>query len=213
MSVSNPGEVPDGRVKIEEPMARVDVICQQPHVGSMMDLAMSRRGRIDDQKTLGLDRVKLTFLLPLAEIVTDFHDQLKSRTGGFASMYYEVVDMQRNDLVRLDIHVGGVMVDGLSSIVHVDRVQADGRSIVDRLKKVIPRQMFKIAVQAVVGSKVFASAHIQPFRKDVTAKCYGGDASRKKKLLKKQAEGKKRMKTVGKVAIPQDAFLAILKKD
>ena len=177
--VSNPGDVPDGRVKIEEPVARVDVMCQQNHVGAMIELAMSRRGQIENQKVLGLDRIKLTFILPLAEIVTDFHDQLKSRSGGFASMYYDVTHMRGDKLVRLDILVAGERVDGLSSVVHEDRVQKDGRVIVDRLKQSIPRQMFKIAIQAVVASKVVASAHIQPFRKDVTAKCYGGDASRK----------------------------------
>lgn len=211
--VSNPGEVPEGRVKFEEPIARVDIICQQDQVGSMMELAMGRRGEIEDQKSLGLDRVKLVFKLPLAEIVTDFHDQMKSRSGGFGSMHYEVIGLRKSDLVKLDIHVAGTVVDGLSCVIHRDVVESEGRGIVDRLKLAIPRQMFKIAIQAVVGSKIVASAQIQPFRKDVTAKCYGGDSSRKKKLLKKQAEGKKRMKTVGKVTIPQDAFLTIMRLD
>lgn len=210
---ANPGSVPDGRVAIEEPIARVDVMCQQSHVGAMMDLGLSRRGVIVDHASLGMDRVKMTFDLPLAELVTDFHDALKSRSGGFASMTYEVTQMRQDRLVRLDILVAGNRVDGLSSIVHEDHVQREGRAIVDRLKLSIQRHMFKIQIQAVARGKIVASAHIQPFRKDVTAKCYGGDASRKKKLLKKQAEGKKRMKTVGKVVIPQDAFLAVLKRE
>lgn len=180
--VSSPADVPRGRVKFEEQIARVEVICQQEHVGSMMELAVSRRGEIEDQKSLGLERVKLVFRVPLIELVTDFHDAVKSRSSGFASINYELAGVRPSNLVRLDVHVAGEPVEGLSSIVHADTAQSEGRAIVERLKEVIPRQMFKVVIQAVIGSKIIASAHIRPFRKDVTAKCYGGDASRKKKL-------------------------------
>lgn len=180
--VSSPADVPDGRVKFEEQIARVEVICQQEHIGAMMELAISRRGEIEDQKTMGLDRVKLVFMVPLIELVTDFHDAVKSRSSGFASLNYELAGLRPSNLLRLDIHVAGEPVEGLSSILHADSAQAEGRAIAERLREVIPRQMFKVTIQAVIGSKIVASAHIPPFRKDVTAKCYGGDASRKKKL-------------------------------
>ncbi|KAI0566746.1 Translation elongation factor 4 [Gracilaria domingensis] len=186
--ISNPSAIPSGHVKIMEPYAKVEIICSHDHIGPLMDLAQSRRGELRDQRYVGLDRVKLVYSVPLAELVTDFHDVLKSRSAGFASMNYEMEGMKPNKLKRMDIHVAGQPVDGLSSVVHEEKAYSQGRWMVEKLKDVIPRQMFKVNIQAVVGGKILASQHINPYRKvysilaDVTAKCYGGDASRKKKL-------------------------------
>lgn len=211
--ISNPAEIPNGRVRFQELFANVDILCANDNVGAMVELLSSRRGILKDQAAVGTERMRITAEVPISEVVTDLHDSVKSRSAGFASMAYDITDFRASRMMRLDIRVAGESVAGLASVVHEDRVQRQARRVVETLRDVIPRQMFKVAIQAIVQGKVIASEHIAAFRKDVTAKCYGGDASRKKKLLKKQAEGKKRMKTLGKVAIPQEAFLAVLKKD
>eukprot|EP00178_Gracilaria_changii_P023426 TRINITY_DN708_c1_g1_i2.p1 TRINITY_DN708_c1_g1~~TRINITY_DN708_c1_g1_i2.p1 ORF type:complete len:618 (-),score=87.53 TRINITY_DN708_c1_g1_i2:2447-4300(-) len=163
--ISNPAAIPSGHVRIMEPYAEVEIICDQDHVGALMDLAQSRRGELKDHRYIGPDRVKLLYSLPLAELVTDFHDVLKSRSAGFASMNYEMGGMRQNRLKRMDIHVAGEPVDGLSSVVHDDKAYSHGRWMVEKLKDVIPRQMFKVSIQAVVGGKILASQHINPYRK------------------------------------------------
>lgn len=169
ISVSNPAAIPDGKMRIREPYARVELICHNEHIGGLMELAQSRRGELEDQQYIGLDRLKLVYLLPLSELVTDFHDAVKSRTSGFGSMHYEIVGMRQNQLKRMDVHIAGAVVDGLSCVVHEDKAYAEGRFLVEKLKNVIPRQMFKIAIQAVIANKVIASEHIPPFRKGKTA--------------------------------------------
>lgn len=164
-SVSNPAAIPNGKVRMKEPYARVELICHDEHIGGLMELAQSRRGELEDQRYIGLDRLKLVYSLPLSELVTDFHDAVKSRTSGFGSMHYEIVGMKQNPLKRMDVHIAGAPVDGLSCVVHEDKAYAEGRFLVEKLKSVIPRQMFKIAIQAVIGGKVIASEHIPPFRK------------------------------------------------
>lgn len=211
--ISSPAEIPQGRVRFQELFANVDILCANDNVGAMVELLTSRRGILKDQAAVGSERMRITAEVPISEVVTDLHDSVKSRSAGFASMAYDTTDFRPSKLVRLDVRVAGEDVAGLSSVVHEDRLQRQARRVVEALREAIPRQMFKVAIQAVVQGKVIASEHIAAFRKDVTAKCYGGDASRKKKLLKKQAEGKKRMKALGKVTIPQEAFLAVLKKD
>lgn len=163
--VSNPAAIPDGRVIIEEPYARVELICNEEHVGPLMELGQSRRGELRDQRYIGLDRVKLVYSLPMSELVTDFHDAVKSRSSGFASMNYELEEMRENKLRRMDVHIAGNVVDGLSCVVHEERAYEEGRILVEKLKGVIPRQMFKVAIQAVIGNKVIASEHISAFRK------------------------------------------------
>lgn len=163
--VSNPASIPDGKVKIMEPFTRVELICHDDHVGSIMELCQSRRGELQDQRYIGLDRVKLLYSLPLSELVTDFHDAVKSRSSGFGSMNYELDGMRQNKLKRMDVHIANAPIDGLSCVVHEDQAYAEGRFLVAKLKQVIPRQMFKVAIQAVIGSKVIASEHISAFRK------------------------------------------------
>lgn len=210
--ISSPSDIPSGRVGFQELFAKVDILCAHENVGAMLELVTTRRGILKDQRSVGTERARIVAEVPVSEVVSDLHDAVKSRSSGFASMAYETIGFQASPLVRMDIRVSGDDVPGLASVVHVDRVQRQARRVVQTLKELIPRQMFKVAIQAVVQGKVLASEHIPAFRKDVTAKCYGGDASRKKKLLKKQAEGKKRMKKIGKVSIPQEAFLAIVKQ-
>lgn len=163
--VSNPAAIPDGKVNIMEPYARVELICCDEHVGSLMELAQSRRGEIQDQRYMGLDRVKLVYSLPLSELVTDFHDAVKSRSSGFGSMSYELEDMRPNKLKRMDVLIANTPVDGLSCVVHADNAYTEGQFLVGKLRDVIPRQMFKVAIQAVIGGKVIASEHISAFRK------------------------------------------------
>lgn len=164
-TISNPAAIPDGRVKIREPYARVEVICNEEHVGSLMELGQSRRGELRDQRYIGLDRVKLVYSVPLSELVTDLHDAVKARSSGFASVSYEIEGGRESRLKRMDVLVAGVGVDGLSCVVHEDKAHAEGRVLVRKLKEVIPRQMFKVAIQAVTGGKVIASEHISAFRK------------------------------------------------
>ena len=213
MEIDNPSLLPDPqkREKIEEPYIKVEIITPENFVGTLMDLCQTRRGIFKDMKYFTLNRTCLVYELPLAEVVTDFFDQMKSRTKGYASMEYQILGYRADNLVKLDILVNKDTVDALSTIVHRDKAYYVGRALTEKLKELIPRHQFKVPIQASIGSKVIASEHIPPLRKDVLAKCYGGDISRKKKLLQKQAKGKKRMKAVGSVDVPQEAFMAVLK--
>lgn len=215
LQVDNPSTIPDPqyREKIEEPYVRVDIITPETFVGALMDLCQSRRGDFKDMKYITPERTTLTYEIPLAEVVTDFFDQLKSRSRGYASMEYQLIGYRTNDLVKLDIRINAETVDPLATIVHRDKAYGVGRALVEKLRELIPRHQFKIPLQAAIGSRVIASESIPALRKDVLAKCYGGDISRKKKLLQKQAKGKKRMKAIGTVDVPQDAFMAVLRLD
>lgn len=212
ISVDNPSEMPDPGIiaSIEEPVVAINIIAPSRYIGAIMELVTTRRGSFDTMEYLDPQRVLLKYKMPLAEMVVDFYDQLKSRTQGYASLDYTLDGYQESNLVRLDILVNSQIVDALSLIVHRDAAYSRGRELVDKLRKLIPRQMFEVPVQAAVGSKVIARETIRAMRKDVLSKCYGGDVTRKRKLLEKQREGKKRMKMVGNVEIPQEAFTAIL---
>ncbi|MCS7288081.1 MAG: translation elongation factor 4 [Roseiflexus sp.] len=212
ITVDNPADMPDaGRIEaIEEPIMLITIITPTRYIGSIMELVTSKRGVFESMEHLDPQRVALKYKIPLSEIVVDFYDQLKSRTQGYASLDYTLVGYQPADLVKLDILVNGQPVDALSLIVHRDAAYAQGRALVERLRKLIPRQLFEVPIQAAIGSKVIARETIRALRKDVLAKCYGGDVTRKRKLLEKQKEGKKRMKMVGSVEIPQEAFMAVL---
>jgi GTP-binding protein LepA len=213
--VHSPSDMPDRSViaSIEEPYIRATILTPKEHVGAVMELCQERRGTHVDMTFLSQARVQLHYDLPLAEIVLDFFDQLKSRTKGYASLDYEVLGRREGDLVKLDILLAGDNVDALSMVVHRDKAYAAGRGLTERLRKQIPRQQFEVAIQAAIGSKIIARESVKPIRKDVIAKCYGGDVSRKRKLLEKQKAGKKRMKQVGRIEVPQEAFLAVLELD
>ncbi len=211
--IDNPAHLPEPnyREKIEEPYVEASIIVPNDYVGSIMELAQGRRGIFVDMKYLDPKRAVLHYELPLAEIITDFFDQLKSRSRGYASLDYTLKDYRESRLVKLDILIAGDPVDALSSIVHYDRAPSYGRMLAAKLRKLIPRQMFEVPIQAAIGGKIVARETISAQKKNVLAKCYGGDISRKRKLLDKQKEGKKRMKSIGKVDIPQEAFMALLK--
>jgi len=211
--VDNPSTIPDpqSRESIEEPYVKMEIYAPNEFNGTLMGLCQERRGLFVDMKYITTDRVTLIYEIPLAEVVTDFFDQMKSRTQGYASMEYHLIGYRKNDLVRLDVLINSERADPLTSIVHKDKAYGIGRGLVEKLKDLIPKQQFKIPIQASIGSRVIASESISALRKDVLSKCYGGDISRKKKLLKKQAKGKKRMKAMGKVDVPQEAFMAVLK--
>lgn len=215
LHIDNPSTLPEPneREKIEEPYVKVDMITPENFVGTLMELCQNRRGVFKDMKYLAQGRTTLTYELPLAEVVTDFFDQMKSRTRGYASMEYHLIGYRENHLVRLDLLINNDPVDSLAMIVHRDKAYNMGRAMAEKLKELIPRHQFKVPIQAAIGSKVIASEQIPALRKDVLAKCYGGDISRKKKLLQKQAKGKKRMKSVGTVDVPQEAFMAVLRLD
>ncbi|MGK7923901.1 MAG: translation elongation factor 4 [Spirulina sp.] len=211
--IDNPSQLvsPDKREKIEEPYIHLEIITPEDYVGTLMDLCQTSRGIFKDMRYFASKRTTLIYDMPLAEVVTDFFDRMKSRSRGYASMEYHLTGYRENKLVRLDILVNGDPVDSLATIVHKDKAYPMGRALTEKLKELIPRHQFKIPLQAAIGSKVIASEHIPALRKDVLAKCYGGDISRKKKLLQKQAKGKKRMKAIGTVDVPQEAFMAVLK--
>jgi GTP-binding protein LepA len=213
VEVHNPAEMPADIERVEEPYIKASVIVPKEYVGPVMELATERRGRFDHMEYLSEERVVLIYELPLAEVVVDFYDQLKSRTRGYASFDYDIVGFREGDLVRLDVLIAGDPVDALSLIIHRDSAYGRGRALVDKLREEIPRQLFDVPVQAAVGSRVIARETIKAKRKDVLAKCYGGDITRKRKLLEKQKAGKRRMKQVGAVEVPQEAFLAVLNLD
>jgi GTP-binding protein LepA len=210
--VHSPSDMPDRSLiaSIREPYIRATILCPRQHVGAVMELCQERRGTHVHMTFLSQERVQLHYDLPLAEIVLDFFDQLKSRTRGYASLDYEVIGLREGDLVKLDILLAGDQVDALSIVVHRDKAYSAGRAIAERLQKQIPRQQFEVAIQAAIGSKIIARESVRPVRKDVIAKCYGGDVTRKRKLLERQKAGKKRMKQLGRVEVPQEAFLAVL---
>ena len=215
LKIDNPSHLPPTTEidHIDEPYVKATVIVPNDFVGAVMELSQDKRGEFKDMKYLDVNRVMITYHIPLSEIIYDYFDRLKSSTRGYASLDYELTDYQTSALVKLDILLNGEPVDALSVIVHKDRAAQRGRQLAEKLKGIIPQQMFEIPIQAAVGNKIIARETVRAMRKDVLAKCYGGDITRKRKLLEKQKEGKKRMKSVGSVEIPQEAFMAILKID
>jgi GTP-binding protein LepA len=213
VEVHTPADMPNELEEVEEPYIKASIIVPKEFVGTVMELNNDRRGRFDHLEYLSEERVHLTYELPLSEIVLDYYDQLKSRTRGYASFDYDVIGFRPGKLVRVDVLVGGEPVDALSLIIHRDSAYERGRALVERLQKEIPRQQFDVAIQAAIGARVIARETVKARRKDVLAKCYGGDITRKRKLLEQQKAGKKRMKQVGMVEVPQEAFLAVLKLD
>jgi len=212
--VTNPSEFPDGKIgEISEPVVRATILAPSEFIGSVMELCQTRRGTLRGMDYLSEERVEMRYTLPLAEIVFDFFDQLKSKTRGYASLDYEPDGEQTADLVKVDILLQGEAVDAFSSIVHKDKAYAYGVMMASKLRQLIPRQQFEVPIQAAIGARIIARETISAMRKDVLAKCYGGDISRKRKLLEKQKEGKKRMKMVGRVEVPQEAFIAALSND
>jgi GTP-binding protein LepA len=215
LRVENPAKLPSPQwiERIEEPLVKMSIHVPAEHVGAVLALCQEKRGIQKEMKYSSKDRVIVTYELPFAEVLFDFHDKLKSVTRGYASMDYELTGYRADNLVKVDILVNGEPLDALSIIVHKDKSYARGRGLAEKLKEFVPRQQYEVAIQASIGAKIIARETVKALRKDVTAKCYGGDISRKRKLLEKQKEGKKRMKQVGSVEIPQQAFLAILKVD
>ncbi|MCU1481616.1 MAG: elongation factor 4 [Subtercola sp.] len=214
VTVTNPSEFPGGKIaSVSEPMVKASILAPKDYVGTIMELCQGRRGTLDGMEYVGTDRVELHYKMPLGEIVFDFFDHLKSRTQGYASLDYEPIGEQVADLVKVDILLQGEAVDAFSAIVHKDKAYAYGVLMTERLKKLIPRQQFEVPIQAAIGARIIARESISAMRKDVLAKCYGGDITRKRKLLEKQKEGKKRMKMVGRVEVPQEAFIAALSGD
>jgi len=213
--VNNPAEMPDTTKleKIDEPFIRAQVISMPEYIGNIMTLCLGKRGILINQSYLTTTRVELIFEMPLTEIVFDFYDKLKSQTRGYASFDYSPIGYREADIVKMDILLNGEKVDALSALIHRSRAQDFGRKLCEKLKELLPRQQFLIAIQAAIGAKIIARENVSAMRKDVTAKCYGGDVSRKRKLLEKQKEGKKRMRQIGNVEVPQEAFLAVLKLD
>jgi GTP-binding protein LepA len=213
LTVNNPSELPDpsGVDRIEEPYIKAQIITKSEYIGQIMTLCIEKRGELRNQVYLTQDRVELTFEMPLAEIVFDFYDRLKSVSRGYASFDYHPIGYKQSDLIKMDLLLNGEQLDALSALVHRSNAYDLGKKICVKLKELIPRQQFEIPIQAAIGAKVIARETIKALRKDVTAKCYGGDISRKRKLLEKQKEGKKRMRQVGRVEVPQEAFMAVLK--
>lgn len=215
LEVHNPAGMPAPNIidYVEEPYIRAQIISKADYIGPIMKLCLDKRGTLLNQVYIASNRIELTFDLPLGEIIFDFYDKLKSISKGYASFDYHISNYKPAKLVKLDILLNGDSVDALSSLIHVDNAYSFGRRICEKLKELIPRQQFDIAIQAAIGSKIIARETIKALRKDVTAKCYGGDISRKRKLLEKQKKGKKKMRQIGNVEVPQSAFLAVLKLD
>jgi GTP-binding protein LepA len=213
--IENPSLMPPSPVVnyVEEPFVKARIMVPAEYIGAIMTLGTERRGVYKNMTYLDTKRVELDWEFPLGEIILDFFDKLKTVSRGYASLDYELLEYRRSDLVKLDMLINGEPVDAFSVIIHEDKAYEWGRKIADKLKELIPRQLFEVAIQAAIGSKIIARTSVKPLRKDVLAKCYGGDISRKRKLLEKQKEGKKRMKQVGSVEIPQEAFLAVLQVD
>ena len=211
--IDNPAHLPDPSLieEIREPIVRAYVLCPNENIGDILQLILEKRGQMDHTETLDTRRVMLHCELPLNEILVDFNDKIKSITRGYGSMDYEHAGYRPAKLVKLDLLVNGEPVDAFSTIVHKDRAEASGRQLAAKLKEVIPRQLYQVAIQAAIGGKIIARESVSALRKNVTAKCYGGDITRKRKLLEKQKEGKKRMKSIGKINIPQEAFIEVLK--
>ncbi len=215
VEINAPSEMPDPTTTdyIEEPYIKAQIITKAEYIGAIISLCMDKRGMIKNQNYLTTDRIEMTFEMPLSEIVFDFFDKLKTISRGYASLDYHLIGFRESDLVKLDIQLNGEKVDALSAIVHRTKAQDWGRKLCEKLKELLPRQMFEIAIQASIGQKIIARETVKALRKNVLAKCYGGDISRKRKLLEKQKKGKKRMRQVGNVEIPQEAFMAVLKID
>ena len=215
LEIYNPADLPAPQEisYIEEPMVKAEIFTPKEYVGNIMEICQRRRGIYIDMKYLDADRVTLIYDMPLNEIIYDFFDNLKSKTKGYASFDYELKGYQKSELTKLDLLLNGDVVDALSFIVHKEKAYQRGRKMAEKLKEVIPRQLFEVPIQACIGGKVIARETISAMRKDVLAKCYGGDITRKRKLLEKQKEGKKKMKTIGKVDIPKEAFLSVLKAE
>ncbi|MGE9516240.1 MAG: translation elongation factor 4 [Solitalea-like symbiont of Acarus siro] len=215
ITVNNPSELPEQQKLdyIEEPFITATIITKSDFIGQVMSLCIEKRGVLKNQNYLTIDRVELVFEMPMAEIVFDFYDKLKTISKGYASFDYEIIGYRKSDLVRVDIKINGNMVDALSSLIHRNNAYTIGKKICEKLKELLPRQQFEIAIQAAIGAKIIARETVKALRKDVTAKCYGGDITRKRKLLEKQKKGKKRMRQIGNVEIPQSAFMSVLKLD
>ena len=211
--INNPSDLPETTIlnRVEEPFIKASIVTKSDFVGQVMSLCIEKRGQITNQTYLTTQRVELIFEMPLAEIVFDFYDRLKTVSKGYASFDYHPIGMKESKLVRVDILLNAQPVDALSALLHADNAYTIGKKIVEKLKTLIPRQQFDIPIQAAIGAKIIARETTKALRKDVTAKCYGGDISRKRKLLEKQKKGKKRMRQVGNVEIPQEAFMAVLK--
>jgi GTP-binding protein LepA len=215
MEVDNPSDMPPPTelAEIEEPFYTVTILLPSEYTGTVMDLCQSRRGEMEKMEYLSEDRLELVYRIPLAEVVIDFFDQLKGRTRGYASLDYEPAGYVKADLVKVDVLLNGVPVDAFSSIVHRNEASVYGRKMTARLRELIPRQMFDVPIQAAVGGRIIARETVKAKRKDVLAKCYGGDVTRKRKLLERQKEGKRRMKNIGRVEVPQEAFISALRLD
>lgn len=213
LKVSAPSEMPESNYIdfIEEPFINAQIISKSEYIGPIISLCMDKRGILKNQVYLTADRIELQFSMPLAEVVFDFFDKLKTISRGYASLDYELTGFEESDMVKLDIMLNGERVDALSAIVHRSKAYDWGKKLCEKLRELLPRQMFEIAIQAAIGQKIIARETVKAMRKDVLAKCYGGDISRKRKLLEKQKKGKKRMRQVGNVEIPQEAFMAVLK--
>jgi GTP-binding protein LepA len=215
LKVDNPADLPPPQNidYIEEPYFRVSIITPKEYTGTLMDLCQTRRGDMSKIEYLSPERVELHYMIPLAEVVVDFFDQMKSRSQGYASLDYELSGYQRSNLVKVDLLLNSIIADAFSTIVHRDKAENYGRRMCEKLKELIPRQMFDVPIQAAIGGKVISRETVKAKRKDVLAKCYGGDITRKRKLLEKQKEGKKKMKAIGRVEVPGDVFISALKLD